>query len=176
MLEQDQEQSITQTSNYDQVKKVPKQWWYFQQCYVKLLKITDNKDYCTVILMRRGESNNYYSMETVWKLPFSMNNMKTYLTYQMLSDEEKADSALMKVLTSYKPTDIKFETLIEYRINAIVNALKEEVYCVTKEVPPSSLANPMNINIMLDHYHPKHEENRLILNVIKANNIKPSNF
>lgn len=98
--------------------------WWFQQAGVRLLNINQYDDGSYVTLLRYTNRHNPYSEVISWKLPFKMKNIKAYLLYPYLSDEEKADKELMDKLRSVMTEAFKFENLMMFRILSIVKSLE----------------------------------------------------
>ena len=98
--------------------------WTYQQCGVKLLQITQDHNMVNVTLLRYTGNSAMFSTATVWKLPFRLKHLKTFLMHPYLSEEEK--EALSERLMGMSTDQFKFEHLMAYRLTAICKALPIE--------------------------------------------------
>lgn len=96
--------------------------WFYQQAGVKILQISqDNNNLVNVTLLRHTDSRDVFSSVTVWKLPFKLKHLKTFLMHPFLSDIEK--EALSERLAGLSTDQFKFEKLMFYRLTEICKAL-----------------------------------------------------
>ncbi len=150
--------------------KAQNERWFFQQAGVRLLNISQQFDHVNVTLLRYTNSAAIFSTETVWKLPFKLKHIKSYLLFPYLSEEEKDDKELLAMLGSLKSCQLKFEELMAYRIKNIIVAIGASANCShTKGV---SMDNDWPERLC-DIYNPKFQANAFIEEVIAKNHVKP---
>lgn len=145
--------------------------WFFTQAGVKLLTINEKTDGVIVSLLHFTNSKKTFSTVSSWKLPFKLNNIKAFLMYPYLSDEEKEESKLIETLKSLATQQLKFEELMLYRINSVIKSISSG---------ESGKYEPRIRDIGTEHdyadrlaniYSPSYKDNIFIKSVLEKNNV-----
>lgn len=156
--------------NKQQNKNNLKPKWFFKQSAVKLLNISENPDGVIVSLLCFVSEEKPFSKVLIWKLPFKQNNIRAFLMYPHLSDLEKNNTLLVEFLKSNKADVLKFEYLINHRLEEIVKSLNNErasYNCVSKDIG----VNKGHLEFLMYTDSVLYQPNVFIKNVLEQNKL-----
>ncbi len=156
--------------NKQQNKNNLKPKWFFKQSAVKLLNISENPDGVIVSLLCFVSEEKPFSKVLIWKLPFKQNNIRAFLMYPHLSDLEKNNTLLVEFLKSNKADVLKFEYLINFRLEEIVKSLNNErtsYHCVSKDIG----VNKGHLEFLMYTDSVLYQPNVFIKNVLEQNKL-----
>lgn len=141
--------------------------WITYQGGVPVMRLFDNATNTSVQLMLFKSDKGYTNTFACYDLPFKLKDLKTYLLHPYLSDAEKSDTELMGALMSYASDFKKFEFLMKFRIEKIVESFDGRVNLYHKYISNDNDYFAKLTNEFRDSYY-----NPFIQEILKTNNIK----
>lgn len=147
-MENQQVTSPRDQVNRDQHKSLDlstKTHWVYSQGPLKLLKVTQRARHVTISLLRFNVGVEKQSTVYVWRLPFKLSVIKSYLMKNTLSHDESKDIHLNKMLLSDMLEHEKFSELLMFRILEVTKSLAFELGDLapqTSTVDPGSSFDP----------------------------------